>query len=257
MKKLKFLGVVAAATVLLTSCLDGGSTQESINAYGVIDLSMDALANVAYIDDNSQIYSPQFKDLSEGDCISFSGTLNYDDPANNGSKKYWTVSDAIVHHKLDKSDEFVSVLDTANIIPNEITALDAGLLRAITQYSFTIKNYFFIGSSHEKVASDQNNRYIMQYDSNQEPQDVDGKRVYDFFVRIVKESDGKGITGTNAFNYVFNTRGYFKILQAKETAAGNDLLNIRINYLKSYDEAKNTKTWGKSQVYTTQIPKES
>lgn len=257
MKKLKFLGVMAMATVLLTSCLDGGSNESSLNGFGVIDLSMDAMANVAYIDDYTQVYSPQFKDLSEGDCIYFSSTLKRDDPANDGSKKYWTVSDAIVLNKLDKSDEFGAALDTANIIPNEIAALDAGLLRAITEYSFTIKNYFFIGSSHEKVAPDQNNRYIMQYDPNQEPQEVDGKRVYDFFVRIVKESDGKGITGSNAFNYVFNTRGYFKILQAKEKAAGKELLNIRINYLKSYDEATNTKTWAKSQVYSTMIPKES
>lgn len=257
MKKLKFLGAVAMATVLLTSCLDGGKNEQSVNGFGVIDLSMDAMANVAYIDDYTQVYSPQFKDLSSGDCIYFTSTLNRDDPANDGSKKYWTISNAIVVNRLDKGDEFIGSLDTANIITNEIVALDAGLLPAITQNSFTIKNYFFIGSSHEKVATDQINRYIMQYDPSMEPQTVDGKRVYDFFVRVVKVSDGKGIVGTNPFNYTFNTRGYFKTLQAKESAAGNDLLNIRINYLKSYDEATKAKTWGKSQVYSTQIPKES
>lgn len=257
MKKLKFLGAVAMATVLLTSCLDGGSNENSVNGFGVIDLSMEAMANVAYIDDYTQVYSPQFKDLSIGDCIFFTSTLNRDDPANDGSKKYWTISNAVVTNRLDKSDEFIANLDTANIITDEIATLDAGLLPAITEYSYTIKNYLFIGSSHEKVATDQINRYILQYDPSLEPQDVEGKRVYDFFLRVVKVSDGKGIAGTNPFNYTFNTRGYFKTLQSKETAAGKDLLNIRINYLKSYDETTKAKTWGKSQVYSTKIPKES
>ena len=37
MKKLKSLGVVAAATILLTSCLDGNN-ESSLNGFGVIDV---------------------------------------------------------------------------------------------------------------------------------------------------------------------------------------------------------------------------
>lgn len=257
MKKLKCLGVVAMATVLLTSCLKGGENSRTVSSYGVIDFSIDAMANVAYVDDYTQCYAPQFSDLSEGDCVIFTGTLNYDDPVNDGSKKYLTLSNVIVNNKLEESDEFVNALDTANIMQNELISLDAGLLRALSQYSFTIKNYLFVGSTHEKAPTDQNNRYIMQYDPNQEPKEEGGKRIYDFFLRVVKVSDGKGVPGTNNFNYTFNTQGYFKSLQSKETAAGNKKMNIRINYLNSYDEATNTKKWGRSQVYTIDIPKES
>lgn len=256
MKKLKCLGVAAMATVLLTSCLKGGENSRTVSSYGVIDFSIDAMANVAYVDDYTQCYAPQFSDLSEGDCVIFTGTLNYDDPVNDGSKKYLTISNAIVNSKLEKSKDFSGVLDTANIMSSEMMTLNAEMLVG-TDYSFTIKNYFFIGSTHEKAPTDQNNKYIMQYDPNQEPKEEGGKRIYDFFLRVVKVSDGKGVPGTNNFYYTFNTLGHFKSLQSKETAAGNNSVNIRINYLNSYDEATNTKKWGKSPVYTIKILKES
>ena len=60
MKKLKSLGVVAAATILLTSCLDGNN-ESSLNGFGVIDYS-DDFRMVAYIDDYTPVYSPVFKD---------------------------------------------------------------------------------------------------------------------------------------------------------------------------------------------------
>lgn len=256
MKKLKCLGVVAMATVLLTSCLKGGDNSTTASGLGVIEFSIEAMANVAFVNDYMQYYAPQFSDLSEGDCVTFTGTLNYNDPANDGSKKYMTLSNVIVDRKLEKSKDFSGVLDTASIMPSEMTTLNASILTG-TDYSFTIKNYFFIGSTHEKAPTDQNNRYIMQFDPNQEPKEEGGKRIYDFFLRVEKVSDGKGVPGTNNFYYTFNTQGYFKTLERKETAAGNNSVNIRINYLNSYDEATNTKKWGKSQVFTIKIPKES
>lgn len=253
MKKLKSLGGVAAATILLTSCLDGNN-ESSLNGFGVIDYS-DDFRTVAYIDDYTPVYSPVFKDYQPDDCIYFTSTYSSDDPANNGSNKYATVSNAVVTNKLEKGD-FYNIVDTANIMPNEIAALDAALMFG-TQYSFTLKNFMFLGSSHEKVAADQDNRYILQYNPSQEPQTVDGKRVYDFFLRVVKNADGKGVVGNNAFYYAFKTNGYFKTLQSRETAAGNETLNIRINYIKEFNKDTTAATWGKSQVYQTQILKET
>ena len=255
MKKLKSLGVVAAATILLTSCLDGNN-ERSLNGFGVIYYS-DDFRMVAYIDDYTPVYSPVFKDLQKDDCIFFTSTYSSDDPANNGTNKYLTVTNAAVLNKLEKG-RFVPQVDTTNIMPGEIAAMDAGVLNySYTQYSFTNHNFLFVGSSHEKVASDQSNEYILQYDYNQEPQTVDGKRVYDFFLHVVKKADGKGVPGTNPFNYVFDTQGYFKTLQSRETAAGNETLNIRFNYIKEFNKDSTAATWGKSQVYQTAIYKEN
>lgn len=249
------LGAMAAATLLFTSCLGDGNNEQTLQGFGVVDFSMEAMRNVAYIDDYTPICSAEgaFDDLNAGDCIYFTSTYSSDNPANASGKKYLTVTNTAVLNKLDKGD-FISRLDTANIKPGEMAVLDAGVLPySCTQYSFTNHNYLFVGSSHANVATDQKNSYFLECNYDQEPVEVDGKRVYDFFLRVVKNEDGKGVTGTNPFNYAFQTGGFFKTLEARETAAGKETLNIRFNYIKEFNADTTAATWGRSQVYSIQI----
>ena len=73
----------------------------------------------------------------------------------------------------------------------------------------------------------------------------------------MNNADGKGVVGNNAFYYAFKTNGHFKTLQSRETAAGNETLNIRINYIKEFNKDTTAATWGKSQIFQTQILKET
>lgn len=245
MKKLKSFGVAAVVALLLTSCLDG-KNESPVDGFGVAEFSIDAMGTVVYINDALPVYSPQFKDLKDGDCVYFRSTYRGED--NDGSKKYWVVTNA-AYSVLDSRGYLSSYIDTANIRTNELTAIDAGLS------SYVIKNYLFLYSGHEKTPADQKNRYTLEY--NQEPNTVDGKRVYDFFLRVEKETDGTGTAGSNGFNYAINTGGQFKSLESKELSAGNEQLNIRINYLKSYDAETKKAVWGKSQVYSVALQKET
>lgn len=245
MKKLKSFGVAAMAALLLTSCLDG-KNESPVEGFGVADFSIDAMGKVVYVNDALPVYSPQFKDLNEGDCVYFRSTYRGED--NDGSKKYWVVTNA-VYSVLDSKGYLNSSLDTANIKTNEMVAIDAGIS------SYVIKNYIFLYSGHEKTPADQKNSYTLEY--NPEPIVVDGKRVYDFFLRVVKTSDGTGTSGSNLFNYAINTGGQFKHIESKELSEGNEQLNIRLNYLKSYDEETKVATWGKSQIYSVALQKET
>lgn len=255
MKKLKSLGVVAAATILLTSCLDGNNEYTNPGV-GVVEMSLDAMGNnVVYIDDNYPIYSPVLKDLKENDCIVFTYTVNQDDQANNSGNKYLTASNLVVAGKLDNSG-VINRVDTSTIMKNEMAALDANLLTR-SSYSYTIRDYFFVSTTHEKIASDQKNRYILEANYDQEPQTVDGKRVYDLFLRVVKEEDGKGITSTNSIYYAFDAGYLFKSLESKEKTAGNKSLNIRLNYIKSFSSDSTSATWNKTAVIECPIYTES
>lgn len=249
MKKLKSFGVAAVAALLLTSCLDG-NREQTLSGYGVIDLSMDVFANVAYVDDNLPIYSSQFKDLAAEDCITFTCTIDYDDPENNGGK-YLKGTNTIVYGKLDKGD-LIRNVDTANIKENEMVIVDAGLVTK-SAYAYTIKDFLFVGSNHDKVTTDQNNQYFLECDPYQEPQIVDGKRVYNLFLRVVKSSDGKGIAGNHSFNYVFKTNGLFKNLEAREKTEGNNTLYIKLNYIKAFNSDSTVATWTSSQVFQSPI----
>ena len=255
MKKLKFLGVIAMATVLLTSCLDGGNNEQSGSAYGVIGFSMDAMGNVAYTGDNVPVYASKFSDLTDNECVLFAFNINYDDPANAG-KKYLTAT-VSQYVRLDNTGR-VEPVDTAktSIKKGELAVVDAGVV-AGGVYSATIKDYLFLGSSHEKTTSDQTNSYFLQIDPTKEPQAVDGKNVYDFFLRVVKKSDGKGTIGTNAFNYAIRAGGYISSLEAKEKAKGNEAFYFRINYIKEFNKDTTEATWGKSKVLSYTIAKDS
>ncbi|MFV0584706.1 MAG: hypothetical protein ACK5N4_22040 [Parabacteroides gordonii] len=258
MKKLKFLGAVAMATVLLTSCLDGGKNEQSGAAFGVIGFSMDAMGNVAYTGDDVQVYASSFNELQDNECVYFAFNINYDDPANSG-KKYLTAT-VSQYVRLDNTGR-VEPVDTAKTSPTsikkgEITAVDAGIV-ATGAYSATIKDYLFLGSSHEKSANDQTNSYYLQIDPSQEPQVVDGKNVYDFFLRVVKVSDGKNTIGTSSFNYAIRAGGYISSLESKEKAKGSDTFNYRINYIKEFNKDTTEATWAKSKVLSYMINKES
>ena len=117
MKKLKFLSAVAMATVLLTSCLDGGNNEQSGYTYGVIGFSLDAMGNVAYTGDNVPVYASTFSELTDNECVYFGYTINYDDPANSG-KKYLTAT-VPQYIRLNNTGR-VEAVDTAKTSPTSI-----------------------------------------------------------------------------------------------------------------------------------------
>lgn len=255
MKKLKSLGVVAAATILLTSCLDGGNNEQSGVTIGVIDFSMDAMKNLAYVNDNMAIYSPQFEPLTSGDCIVFPFTINFDDPMNSGTNKYLTATVAN-YQKLDEGLLLTNV-DTVGIRENEITAIDASVISGDATGYGTVKNYLFLGSSHPNVSTDQKNMYELQYDPSQTPKEVEGKRVYDFYLRVVKQVDGKGTVGTNTLNYVFRAGSAIEMLKSKEKAENQEALYIRLNYIKEFNKDTDLPIWGTSKLMGFPILKET
>lgn len=258
MKKLKFLSAVALATVLLTSCLDGGNNEQSGYTYGVIGFSLDAMGNVAYTGDNVPVYASTFSELTDNECVYFGYTINYDDPANSG-KKYLTAT-VPQYIRLNNTGR-VEAVDTAKTSPTsikkgELTTVDAGIV-AGGAYSATIKDFLFLGSSHEKSANDQTNEYFLQIDPSQEPQVVDGKNVYDFFLRVVKKADGKNTIGTSVFNYAIRADSYISSLEAKEKSKGSETFNFRINYIKEFNKDTTEATWAKSKVLSYMINKET
>lgn len=257
MKNLKFLGVVAMTTVLLTSCLDGGNNEKSGFGYGVAGVSMDAMGYAVYVDDNMSVYSPSFNGLTDDDCVQFTYKINYDDPVNSGSPKYWTSSES-TYIKLDNKGYVETVVDTtkASIKKNEMAAVDVAPL-FINEYGATVKNFLFLNSSHQNSSTDQTNSYTLQVDLNQEPEVVDGNNVYNLFLRVVKVGDGKTTVGNSAFGYAIRAGNVFSTLESKEKAKDKDAFYFRFNYIKEFNKDSTEVTWGKSKVCAYKIYKGS
>ena len=90
MKKLKVLGVAAAAVgmISLTSCLGDGKNTSTVYGLGVVEFSMDAFGNVVTDDYGTVAYSPAFAGLNAGDYVVYTGMIDYDTQTSN---KYMTV----------------------------------------------------------------------------------------------------------------------------------------------------------------------
>ncbi len=259
MKKLISLVAVVVTAVFATSCVGEGKTEYTVSGYGVVDYYPEAGAVVVFQADDvvnyPPIYSLEFTKQNSGDCIVFTSTIDYTDPANKGNVKYYTVKEAIVEYTLDNNGQMVSHLDTANFYPNELITTNAGIIPyTYTTESFTNHDFLFFRSSHENIKTDEWHSYQLQYDPNQEPTIEDGRRVYDFYLRVIKTQEGKNNTGSYTLNYAFKTNGYLNVLQQKELAAGSDKLAIRFNYISAFDEATKKITWSKAPVVETFLP---
>lgn len=250
MKKLKFLGVVAMATVLLTSCLDGGNNENAYEAYAVVKMSTKSFKNLAYESDYGvPIYYPELDKLQDGQCIFAWKKINGDDPVNQSATEYYTASE-FQYRKVSTGDVFYNIDDTATIKKDEMTVLNVAL-------GGYVKGMLFVLSSHPNASSDQSNHVSISFDRNQEVKEINGERVYDVFLRSVKLSDGKNSVGSVAFENAFPMSTFFNYASAQEKSHNKSSVYFRFNYIKEFNKDTTAATWGTSQVINYQIPQET
>lgn len=247
MKKINLLGAVALATVLLTSCLGSGESKQSINGVGVTayDKSMNLLV---YLDDYTGFYVPAIDAdpnfMTPGECVQIAGTLYYDSPenANAAAKGYYTVTvPSNGYVKLDKWQMESYLQDTVKPMAGE------QLFKSVlAKGAAKIKNHLFITTAYSNYVMKQKNRFYLSYDSSKEPVVVNDKRVYDFYIRMVKEAEGDGATVQNPEDIViFDGTSIVQRLYNVEKSNGAESLNLRIHYPKEFNKDTTMITsWG-------------
>lgn len=248
MKKLKFLGAVAMATVLLTSCLDGGSNEKSYEAYAVVKMSTKSFKMLAYENDYyPPIYHPSLDALDENQCIRAWKKINGDDPANQSGNEYYTASE-MQFIKIPTGNAYSAVEDTTVIKDNEMTILDVA--------GGYFKGMLFLVTSHPNASSDQTNEITLSYDRNQEVEEVNGERVYNLYVRAVKKADGKTNTGNVAFENAYPMSSFFSYASGQEKNNKKEHVYYRFNYIKEFNKDSTEATWATSKVLDYPIPAE-
>lgn len=249
MKKLKFLSAVALATVLLTSCLDGGNNENSYEAYAVVKMSTKSFKNLAYENDYyPPIYHPDLDQLLDGQCIRAWKKINGDDPVNQSGNEYYTASE-MKYIKVPTGNVSYSVEDTKIIKDNEMTVLDVGT-------GGYIKGMLFLITSHPDASTDQTNRIDLSYDRSQEVEEVNGQRVYNIYVRAVKVADGKTNKGNVAFENAYPMSSFFSYASAQEKNNNQEHVYFRFNYIKEFNKDSTEATWATSKVLDYPIPAE-
>ncbi len=243
-KKILKMAACVAGVMVLTSCLKGGDNTQSGGAFGVIDILPSDIVPVAYIDDATPIYSPEFSKYTPGKTVAFSYTINYNAPENTAGKKYFT---AVVPKVEEVPQVYASaqLSDTTTLYKNEFTISGAKLAWNM------VKNHAFVQTAHPVLAKTQINRFEMSFDVTR-PDTIDNQRVYGLVIRAVKES-GAGAESEGGIVTAFNLSTFLGLTLQREKSEGNTDVKFRFKYIKEFNKDTTAATWGASDIISYPI----
>lgn len=261
MKKLKFLGMAAAAAgmVLLTSCMDGNNEQTGPGA-GIVDTSSKSFKRLIYMGDNFfPLYVSRIANdmaIEDGSFILFNYTINGDQPENVNSAANGYMVAALNDEPFVIKDGFSS----QSMLQDTTKTMEKELLAISVQFSSPVKSDRYekmvVAPIFKEALTEQKNEYYLSW--SQTPEVIENNRVYTMFVRSVKKEDGKAPTLNNWGEYrAFDVMSFMSMAKSQEKAADKKQINLRIAYASKFnsDSTKVTE-WGKSEIYSIPILEE-
>lgn len=250
MKKLFFGSLLIIGAILMTSCLGEGSNQQSGVSYGVVDLSSTTFKKIIQTS-WGPVYSPEVansSDISIGDCCQFAFTLDGDIVENSSesiaANGYYTIT-VSQYADIPKSYAESYLEDTSAIAENELTVTSIDMTNTGFIATSDAK-YLFLCTYHDGFSTEQEQTLTLSYDYNQEPELVNGDNVYNLYLRVKKDEDGKSLTSTVALVNAFDLYSFLYSIKAK----GEDSAKFKINYIYSLNDDKTVATWKSSDVIT-------
>lgn len=260
MKKLKFLGMAAAAAgmVLLTSCMDG-KNEQSGSGIGVVDTSTKVFKRLVYVGDSFYpLYISNIAndlEIKDGDCIYFGYSINGDQPENaNSAVNGYMVAALNGVSLIENGNSTQSMLqDTTKTMEKELLLTSAELSSPIKTEQF---EKMVVGSMFKEMLTDQKNEYFLSW--NQTPEVIESERVYTFFLRCVKKENGKAPTLNNKGELrAFDVRSFMSMAKSQEKAADKKMINVRIAYASKFNsDSTKVAEWGKSKRFQWPILEE-
>lgn len=242
MKTLKWMGVVAAATLCLTSCLGDGNNTASGSCFAVAGVAersyMPVFNTAAYGPLYSSVYASQ---LVTGDCYAVSYEIDFGstENADASSKGYYTANVEILDQIQSGAYSYAQT-DTTALLPNEFALTNAG----INMYSGAfVDGHLFVGLAFDGDDK-QVNRYALYWNTQEEATKEDNISTYHLFLRATKEREGSGTTAAITEYSAFNIGKDIENIARKEGREGAESFNLKINYLSSINEKDSTDlTW--------------
>ena len=262
MKKLFLGSLLAVCALLMTSCLDGGSNERSGVGYGVIGYSETFKPVIKtggvpfYAVEVANAFNKT--EIEINDCCVFYYTLNSDIPENSSeslaANGYYTVS-VTQYADIPKGYANSFVDDTATIIQNEMTTMSIDMSNTGILTDKNI-NMLFLSTIHENYFKDQKQELRLSYNRDQEPETVNGDKVYNLFLRVIKTEGDKSISSTQQLINAFDMNRFIQDFQYKEEQDSKKSLKYRINFANSFTKDSTQINWKASEVLTYTFPKE-
>jgi hypothetical protein len=252
-------GFLAVNALLLTSCLEGGQNTGSDWDYGVVETSSLSYKRIITTSKWGPLYSRVIDSdysINDGDCvmINFSYNLNSADNQDASAKGYLTVDDQISYGLIDQGIvNPYSLTDTTRLLPNEITTFFD-----IENYNAYVREHLFMTPLFSTILTDQKNRYDLSFNPDQPVEESEGKRIYNFYLRVEKLEDGKAPAHeNNGQTIAFNLSRIMSYINVVEKAQNKDAMYFKINYVAEFNEdSTRVQRWGATKVQSLLIPAE-
>ena len=238
------MSVMAAAALMLTSCLGDSDSSYSASTFAVgTTVSGLSVLNSGY----GVLYSSSIaSSIVSGVCYMTSFEVDLGSAANeNYSSNGYYVATITSLSEVEKGSMSYVATDTTQLLENEIPISYAGYS---SSYGTYIGGYLFFGSTFTGL-NNQVNDYTLYWDrtsSSSDPvYDDDDVPTYNLFLRAVKSSDGTGESQISTQEF----RGYpassiLSYVADEEDSNGNDTFNLKVNYLSYINESDSTDlTW--------------
>lgn len=247
MKAFQWMGTLAAAVTLLTSCLgesDNRFTRQGFAVAGVSDKSYKTVLYTSY----GPMYSPNIvSQVADGACY----TIQYEVDLNAEENKvqsadYYTATITIFDEISKGNTNFYSTSDTTVMLENEQVVTNvAGFTGEVGGY---LNGYLFLNATLNEL-KEQKNNFTLYWNRSQEPEKIEGVPTYTLFLRVTKVAEGTGSAATsNNEIRAYRLKEVIDAVNKSEASKGSDRFNLRIHYLNEapeVDGADKGLKWGK------------
>ena len=229
MKVLQWMGTLAAAVTLFTSCLGSSNNSFSRQGFAVAGVSEKSYKTVLYTS-YGPMYSPNLPTLvADGGCYTIQYEVNLDAPENKNVVDYYTATITVFDEISKGNTVFYNMPDTTTLLNDEqcITNV-AGFTGEVGGY---LNGNLFLNATLNELKGQKNN-FTLYWNRNVQPEKVDGVSTYNLYLRVTKLADGTGSapTSTNEIR-AYSMKDVIDAVNKEEAAKNSDRFTLKINYL--------------------------
>ena len=249
MKVFKWMGTLAAAVSLLTSCLGESDNRFTRQGFAVAGVSEKSYKTVLYTSYGPMYSANLMTQVVDGACYTVQYEVDLNAPENKTqTMDYYTATITVFDEVSKGNTVFYNVPDTTMMLDEEqvVTNVEVGGY---------LNGYLFLNATLNEL-KEQKNNFTLYWDRSKDAEDIDGVPTYTLFLRVVKIADGSGsaATSTNEIR-AYRLKEVIDAVNKTEAGKGSDRFNLRIHYIKEASE-EGKPNWGKYD-YQFAVYKES